>query len=111
MVNLRSKGSQIGNQLGQLPLGQVTPVRVTEDIQNLSHGAGGTVVKKVVALTYAVQGRRIEFLEPGFIMKSDVIFVGGSQERAPVTLVATEFAEEKFPLGDLGAELFATSCR
>ena len=81
------------------------------DIQDLSHGAGGTVVKKVVALAYAVQGRRIEFLESGFIVKSDVIFIGGSQERASVTLVAAKLAEEKFPLGDLGAELFATSCR
>jgi hypothetical protein len=48
---------------------------MTGGIENFHKRAGRTVVKEVVTLTYAVQGRWIELPLPRLVFKPHIVFV------------------------------------
>ena len=73
----------------QLLASEVSAIGMTETIEDLREGSSGPIVKETVALTDAVQGGRVELLDARFVMKTDVVFVGRSEQRLAVTFVAT----------------------
>tara|TARA_B100000959_G_C14587133_1_gene462434 strand:+ start:375 stop:524 length:150 start_codon:yes stop_codon:yes gene_type:complete len=49
---------------------------MTSGFEDFDESGGGTIMEEMVALADAVEGRRVEFLDSGFVVEADVVFVG-----------------------------------
>jgi hypothetical protein len=69
---------------------------MTGGIENFRNRTGRTVVKKVVTLTYAMQGRWIELSLPRLVFKSHIVFVRRSEQGRSMAFVATKLGKKEF---------------
>ena len=52
------------------------PIGMISGFEDFDESGGGTIMEEMVALADAVEGRRVEFLDSGFVVEADVVFVG-----------------------------------